>query len=101
MAWLTGPRTVPVMSTTSPHPQPFRNFDESVSRLLGADLRLIYGFAVPILMIVGMIVVFALSPSTWLLAAIMVLEIAALVVVVFGFVGMLNEGEDDEAAGLP
>ena len=37
-------------------------FDASMTRMLGADLRLLYGIGVPIAMIVGLIVV--CSPST-------------------------------------
>lgn len=60
-------------------------------------MRLLYGMAVPILMIVGPIVVLALSPAPWLVAGIVVLELAALGVVVVGFVGMLGEEGDDDA----
>jgi hypothetical protein len=72
---------------------PFRGFDESVERVLGADMRLIYGMAVPILMVCGLIVVLALSPATWLVVAVLVIEIALLAVVVLGFFGLLNEDE--------
>ncbi|MBV8429946.1 MAG: hypothetical protein JO244_02205 [Solirubrobacterales bacterium] len=78
------------------HENPFQGFDQSVERLLGADMRLIYGFAVPILMVVGLIVILALTPSTWLVITILVLEIAALCVVLAGFIGMLNEPGGDE-----
>lgn len=82
----------------APHSEhPFHGFDESVERALGADMRLIYGMALPILMVVGLIVMLALSPAVWLVASILVLEMAALGVVIYGFVGMLNEAEDDEA----
>jgi hypothetical protein len=89
------------MATTSPdehpHENPFQGFDESVEHVLGADMRLVYGMLVPILMVVGLIIVLALSPATWLVVAIVILEIAALCVVLTGFIGMLNE-PDDEAA---
>jgi hypothetical protein len=84
-------------SNAHTHRQVFRGFDESVERMLGADMTLIYGMAVPILLIVGMIIVLALSPATWLVAAIVILEIAALAVVVIGFVGMLNEDDEHDA----
>lgn len=79
------------------HQNPFRGFDESVERLLGADMRLIYGFAIPILMVVGLIVILALSPATWLVIAIVVMEVAAMGVVLTGFIGMLNEPDDEGA----
>jgi hypothetical protein len=84
-------------STTHPHESAFRGFDQSVEGLLGADMRLVYGMAVPILMIVGLIIALALNPAAWLVAVVVVLEIAALAVVVLGFVGMLNDDGDDEA----
>jgi hypothetical protein len=92
---------VDVIRMTTPethtHANPFRGFDESVERLLGADMRLIYGLGIPILMVVGLIVILALSPATWLVIAIVVLEMAALGVVLTGFIGMLNEPEDEGA----
>lgn len=89
------------MATASPdhhrHENPFRGFDESVEHVLGADMRLIYGLAAPILMVVGLIVVLALSPATWLVIAIIVVEIAALGVVLTGFMGLLDEPDDGDA----
>jgi len=74
----------------------FRGFDRSVERVLGVDVRLLYGMIVPILMVSGLIVLLALSPQTWLQIAVLLAEIAALGVVVTGFVGILNDnGEDD------
>jgi hypothetical protein len=87
------------MASTSPdnhpHENPFHGFDESVEHALGADMRLIYGMAAPILMIVGLIIILALSPAAWLVVAIVVMEVAALCVVLTGFIGMLNEPDDD------
>ena len=84
--------------TIHPHEKsPFRAFDQSVERLLGADMRLVYGMALPIMMIVGLIIALALNPAAWLVAVVVVLEIAALAVVVLGFVGMLNDDADDDA----
>jgi hypothetical protein len=83
--------------SSSPHTSAFRGFDESVERGLGADMRLVYGMAVPILMIVGLIVILALSPAVWLVAAIVVMELAALAVVVYGFMSMLREPDHEDA----
>ena len=89
------------MATASPdahpHQNPFKGFDDSVERTIGADMRLVYGLAVPILMVVGLIIVLALSPATWLVITILLVEVAALGVVLTGFLGMLNESDDDEA----
>jgi hypothetical protein len=85
-------------STTSDIPRnesPFAGFDQSMERWLGADMRLIYGFAVPVLMIVGLIIMLALRPETWLVVSVMVLEVAALGLVVAGIVAMLNEKDEE------
>jgi hypothetical protein len=71
--------------------------DRSVERVLGADMRLIYGFLVPILMVVGLIILLGFNPHAWLVAPIIVLEVAGLFVVVYGLMAMLNEPEEDEA----
>jgi hypothetical protein len=86
-------------ATTNPHQHEnaFRGFDECVERVLGADMRLVYGMAAPILMILGLVTILALSPAVWLLATIMLLELALLGVVVYGFAGLLGEdGDRDE-----
>jgi len=77
----------------------FRGFDRSVERALGVDVRLLYGMTVPILIVSGLIVVLALSPQTWLQIAVLVVEIAALGVVVAGFVGMLNDDGEEDTSG--
>jgi hypothetical protein len=43
--------------------------------------------------------VLALSPATWLVVAIVVLEIAALGLVVAGLMGMLDEDDQGESLG--
>ena len=86
-------------SHTSPT-RVFHNFDTSVERTLGVDVRLLYGMLVPILMVCGLICLLALTPQTWLVIAIVLFEIAALGVVVTGFVAMLNEDSEDDGEGL-
>lgn len=87
------------MATASPRPHQhepvFRGFDSSVERVLGADMRLLYGILAPIVMVVGLIVVLALRPATWLVAAVVVVEIAALATVVVGLLGMMSTDDDD------
>lgn len=90
---VAGMATAP--SNTPPRRKVFAGFDASVERVLGADMRLIYGFAVPVLMVVGLIIILALRPETWLVVSILVLEVAALGVVVAGILEMLNEEDDD------
>lgn len=88
------------MATTSPHPEHhdpvFRGFDTSVERTLGADMRLIYGIAAPIAMVIGLIIVLALQPATWVVALIMVVEVGALAVVITGLLGMMSSDDDQE-----
>jgi hypothetical protein len=74
----------------------FHEFDATVERALGVDVRLLYGMTVPILMICGLIILLALSPQTWLVIAVLVVEMAALGVVITGFVGMLSEDAEDD-----
>ena len=57
-------------------------------------MRLLYGMLFPILMIVGLIIVLALNPATWLVGAIVVLEIAALLLVVTALLEMMRDGGD-------
>ncbi len=83
--------------STHAHANAFRGFDQSVERAIGADMRLLYGMAVPILMICGVIIVLALTPAVWLVAAIVVLELGALGVVGYGLATMLNEPSDDDS----
>ncbi|HTX12860.1 MAG TPA: hypothetical protein VME22_29860 [Solirubrobacteraceae bacterium] len=74
----------------------FRDFDRSVEQTLGADTRLLYGMTIPILMVCGLIVVLALTPQTWMVIGVLVVEAAALGLVVTGLLGMLSDdGEDD------
>lgn len=87
------------MATSTDHPHRFHGFDESVERAVGADMRLLYGMLVPILMICGVIIVLALSPAMWLVAIILVLELGALAMVGYGLAGMLNEPPDDPDDG--
>lgn len=82
-------------SPARPRVSAFHGFEASVEHLLGADMRLIYGMAVPILIVCGLIVILALSPAVWLVAAILALELAVLSVVIYGFV-LLNEPDDPD-----
>ena len=73
----------------------FRGFDASMTRMLGADLRLLYGIAVPILMVLGLILVLALNPVKWVVAVIVVCEIGGLALIVTGLYAMMSD--DDQA----
>jgi hypothetical protein len=80
----------------SPRREVFGGLDRSVERVLGADMRLIYGMTAPILMVIGLIIVLALLPATWLVITILVFELAMLAIVVGGLMTMLGENEEDD-----
>jgi hypothetical protein len=73
----------------------FRHFDSSVERILGADMRLVYGILAPALLVIGLVVVLALNPATWLLVGIVVVEVGALALVLTGLFGMMSGDGDD------
>jgi hypothetical protein len=70
--------------------------DDTIARGLGADLRMIYGFGVPIVLMSVLIVLMMLSASTWAVAAAMVLEVASLGLVLAGFLSVFDEAAPDE-----
>lgn len=87
------------MTPQTSHTNParvFHGFDAAAERTLGVDMRLLYGMLLPILMICGLIILLALNPETWLVIAVVILECAALGVVVTGFIGMLNEDDKED-----
>lgn len=89
------------MATTTPsshvHTSPFAPFERAVERRLGTDMRLLYGFAAPV---IGLCVVIALllgyAASPWVVGALMVLEVAVGCLIMVGFVGVLNSDEHDD-----
>ena len=74
----------------------FATFDRAIRRLLGVDMRLLYGMAVPV---VGMglliALLFGFAASTWSVVALMTVEVIMLAVVLFGFSGLLSDDADD------
>ncbi len=78
---------------------PFLGVEMLIERLIGADMRLIYGAIVPMVLIVGLVVLLTLqSTSWWLVALVLVVEFAAVGLVVFAFMKMLDEDNDEEAS---
>ncbi len=59
-------------------------------------MRLIYGIGVPILMVVGLIILLALNPTTWLVVSILLLEVAALGLVVAALFELMRDDEDED-----
>ena len=47
-------------------------------------------------MVIGLIVVLALQPATWLVAVVVVAEVGALAVVITGLLGMMSTDDDQE-----
>ena len=72
---------------------PLAALDGRLERLLGADMRMIYGLLAPVLLICGVIIVLALKPSSWLVALTVVLELAALAFVVVKLLAMLGDAD--------
>lgn len=77
-----------------PSPNPFRGLDTWLENMLGADLRLIYGVAIPMVVVVDLIVLLALRPMAWLVAILMLVEVAALGLIIFAFIKMLDDERD-------
>jgi hypothetical protein len=75
-----------------------REFDDSMERWLGADMRLIYGLATPLFMIIGLVVLLALNPSTWLVIGIVVLEVMGLALIVYGLMTMMDDGNESDGS---
>lgn len=76
---------------------PVHRFDGAVERFLGADMRLLYGMAVPVVLasaVVAVVIAFAASP--WAIAGLVALVVVMLVVVLVGFFAMLDETEDTD-----
>lgn len=86
-------------TTTHARSNPFMGVELLIERLIGADMRLIYGAIVPMVLIVGLIVLLTISSSSWwLVALVLVVEFAAVGLVVFAFMKMLDEDNDEEAS---
>jgi hypothetical protein len=83
----------PVVSTQ----RSFARFDAAAQRVLGVDMRLLYGMGVPV---VGTCVLVALAfgfaASTWAVVVMMAVEVIMLGIVLCGFSILLRDTRDDE-----
>jgi archaellum biogenesis protein FlaJ (TadC family) len=80
---VTAPRNVPL--------------HRRVERMLeSGDLRLIYGIAVPLAIVIGLIVALAFSGQTWLVAPLVLVLLILTGVVIVGFTQMLDEDEVED-----
>ena len=87
-------------TATRPSSNPFRGLDTWLESMLGADMRLIYGVAIPMVVVVDLIVLLALRPTAWLVAILMLVEVAALGLVIFAFMKMLDDDHEQDLADL-
>lgn len=86
-------------SNTRVRDNPFLGVELLIERVIGADMRLIYGAVVPMGLIVGLVVLLTLQGSAWwLVGLVLVVEFAAVGLVVFAFMKMLDEDNDEEAS---
>lgn len=76
--------------------RPYRALNHSVERAVGVDTRLLYGFAVPVLAVVGMIIAFAVTAEAWMIPAIIFFIVVGIAVVWYGLVDMLGEDDDQD-----
>lgn len=75
-----------------------RRFDTAVETVLGADMRLIYGFGVPIVAMSLLIGVLMLWSSPVAVAIALAAELVTLGVVMLGFLAVFDEPADEAAA---
>jgi Flp pilus assembly protein TadB len=66
---------------------------ERLESSLGADVRLFYGLLVPAAVVVAGVAGLALSPTWWLLAALVIALVGAVAVVMVGIGQMLEEDD--------
>lgn len=75
---------------------PMHHLDQLIDSVIGADMRLIYGMAVPMLLVCGVILALVTSPSYWLVAAAIVAELCCLSLIVTKLMAMLGETDDEQ-----
>lgn len=74
---------------------PLHHLDGTLESLFGTDLRLIYGMAAPMLLVIAVIMALVLTPSYWLVGATVVLELCCLAFVVTKLLAMLDETDSE------
>ncbi len=80
-------------------PNPLGRLDHLVEATIGADMRLIYGMLVPMLMVFALIVPMVLAPSYWLVGLVLMFELCCLAFIVTKLLAMLDEPEGDGSTG--
>jgi hypothetical protein len=74
--------------------RPYDAVEPRIERLLRADFRLVYGMAVPILIVTGAVVALATDPEWWMLAPMMLLVALLTAVVAVGFNHVMSQYDD-------
>lgn len=75
----------------------FARFDTAATRVLGVDMRLLYGMGVPVVgTCVLVAIAFGFAASTWAVVAMMIVEVIMLGVVLCGFSGLLNDPPQED-----
>lgn len=82
------------MHVTSHGHDPLWRLDRALERLLGVDLRLLYGFAVPVLVVCGLIFLLAAHPSYPLVGGVVVIEVVLLALIVVKVLAMTGDEDD-------
>jgi hypothetical protein len=87
----TRPATVERATPTRPRSaEPLHHLDLAVAGFLGADIRLIYGLAVPVLLVVAAMLPMFFRPSYWLVGALMVLVVCCVAFIVTKVMAILD-----------
>lgn len=73
---------------------PFAGVDRAIERVIGVDMKLIYGMFMPMLLVCAVIVALAFRPSEWIVAATVVLELGCLALIVVKLMAMLGDEEE-------
>lgn len=78
----------------------YARLDAAVDRRTGTDLRLLYGFGVPVYVMAVLITLgIAFAASAVTVGALMVVEAVMLVAVAVGFTRLLSEADEDGGQG--
>ena len=87
------------MSIVTSTQHAFARFDRGTERILGVDMRLLYGMGVPVVLTCVLVTLaFAFAASTWAVVGLMLVEVIMLGVVLCGFSGLLADDPQDPDA---
>lgn len=78
------------------HLDPLHGVDQAIGSKIDADLRLLYGMIVPMLVVFGLVIWAFLSSSYWLVGVSVAVEFSMIVLIVVKAMAMLDEPDTDE-----